>query len=72
MSEKWEKQSAKEDFKKWALIEEISWRQNSRQIWLKEGDSNTRFFHRMANTRRRKNFMQKIKVGGEWLTGKLR
>ena len=24
-----------EEFKKWALFEEISWRQKSREIWLK-------------------------------------
>ena len=67
LSEKGEKQKAKKDFNKWALMEEISYRQMSRQIWLKEGDRNTSFFHRMANTHRRKNSMQKIKVGGECL-----
>ncbi|RVW65596.1 putative ribonuclease H protein [Vitis vinifera] len=62
------RKEAKEDFKKWVLMEEISWRQKSRQTWLKEGDKNTRFFHKMANSNRRKNCLKKIKVNGNWLS----
>ena len=41
--------------------------QHSREIWLREGDRNTGFFHRMASAHRRNNAMDKIKVNGEWL-----
>ena len=38
-----------------ALMEEISLRQKSRETWLKEGDKNIGFFHKMANSNRRRN-----------------
>ncbi|KAJ9682487.1 hypothetical protein PVL29_018413 [Vitis rotundifolia] len=62
------RRSAKEDFQKWVLLEEISWRQKSRELWLKEGDKNTRFFHKMANVHRRRSSMARVKINGVWLT----
>ena len=38
-----------------ASWEEISWRQKSRILFVKEGDNNTCFFHQVANSRRRTN-----------------
>ena len=41
-SEEWEARSTTmEDFKKWLVMEETSWRKKSREIWVKEGDKNT-------------------------------
>ena len=59
--------TAKEDFKKWCLLEEMSWRQKFWKLWLKEGDRNTSFFHKMANSHRRRNFMEKFKIEGRWV-----
>ncbi|RVW74710.1 hypothetical protein CK203_047882 [Vitis vinifera] len=55
---------ARDEFSHCAILEEISWRQKSRALWLKEGDSNTKFFHRMANARRRGNFIGSLTVTG--------
>ena len=40
----------------------------SRELWLKEGDRNTRFFHRMASAHRRANHMDRIKINGITMT----
>jgi hypothetical protein len=46
------------------LQEEISWRQKSRALWLKEGDKCTKFFHRVANMNKRSNSMESLLVNG--------
>ena len=62
------KKEAKEGYAKWVNLEEIHWRQLSRELWLREGDINTGYFHRMANAHRRRNTMDRIKVSGVWLS----
>ena len=42
------------------LKEEVYWRQKSRIKWIKEGDCNSKFFHRVANGRRNKKFIKSL------------
>jgi len=54
----------KEELARVLHIEEISWRQKSRVLWLREGDCNTKFFHRTANLRKKFNFMSGVEIQG--------
>ena len=49
------------------MLEEITWSQKSREVWLKEGDRNTSFFHKMVNAHRRRNNVDEIRINGVWL-----
>ncbi|KAF1894928.1 hypothetical protein Lal_00022422 [Lupinus albus] len=40
--------------------------QKSRAKWLKEGDSNSKFFHGYINSRRRSNSIQGLRINGLW------
>jgi hypothetical protein len=46
------------------LMEEVSWRQKSRILWLKEGDKCSKFFHSMANSHRRYNSIDSLMIEG--------
>uniref|UniRef100_A0A2N9G614 Uncharacterized protein n=1 Tax=Fagus sylvatica TaxID=28930 RepID=A0A2N9G614_FAGSY len=45
-------------------LEEICWRQKSRVKWLKEGDKNTKYFHTVANSHRRRNSIRQLSING--------
>eukprot|EP00253_Pinus_taeda_P006521 PITA_06521 len=49
--------------KKILQIRETTWRLKSRALWIKEGDKNTKFFHRFSNHRRKLNTIWQIKDG---------
>ncbi|WJZ92597.1 hypothetical protein VitviT2T_011582 [Vitis vinifera] len=62
------KKEAKDGYAKWVKMDEIHWRQLSRELWLREGDKNTGYFHRMANAHRRRHTMERVKISGVWLS----
>ena len=53
------------DLEQNTLLDEISWRQKSRVLWLKEDDKNSKFFHHMANSHRRANRIGSLYVNNE-------
>ncbi|KAK3199335.1 hypothetical protein Dsin_022750 [Dipteronia sinensis] len=56
---------------KWLHSEEVQWRQKSHLKWLLEGDRNTHFFHCVASSRRRMNFIGDIIFDGVQLSDPL-
>ena len=40
------------------LREEIHWRQKAKVKWVKDGDCNSKLFHKVANRRRNRNFIK--------------
>lgn len=46
-------------------LEEIKWKQKAKVQRLKEGDNNTKFFHRIASTRRNFNSIFKLTINNE-------
>ena len=57
------------ELNEWLLRNEILWKQKSREVWLKEGDKNSKFFHLSTIIRRRRNSIDAIKNdSGEWIT----
>ena len=52
------------ELEKASLLEEICWRQESRVLCIREGDKNTKFFHRLVNSHRRFNSNDSPMVDG--------
>ncbi|KAH1192341.1 Coiled-coil domain-containing protein SCD2 [Glycine max] len=50
-----------------SLLYESIMRQKSRSKWIKEGDGNTSYFHRIINLSRRRNNLRGLHIDGNWV-----
>ncbi|GAU25065.1 hypothetical protein TSUD_257590 [Trifolium subterraneum] len=57
------------DFWKQLIHKESLLKQKSRMRWVKEGDSNSKFFHESIKSRRRRNQLVALKDGDRWVQG---
>ncbi|XP_074315412.1 uncharacterized protein LOC141651607 [Silene latifolia] len=71
-----ERKRVVKDIAKLLNQEEVFWRQRSKALWLKEGDRNTKYFHRKAGQRKKRNHIAMLvdregreQVGVEAITG---
>uniref|UniRef100_A0A803PUD0 Reverse transcriptase domain-containing protein n=1 Tax=Cannabis sativa TaxID=3483 RepID=A0A803PUD0_CANSA len=61
--------AAELEFNNVLLQKEVFWKQRSKQLWLREGDQNSKYFHAMASSRRRNNLIHKLRnADGGWVT----
>ena len=53
----------------WAVAQaqESLMRQKAKARWIKEGDGNSKFFHRVVNTNHRSNTLRGVLVNGVWI-----
>ncbi|KAL0390870.1 UNVERIFIED_CONTAM: hypothetical protein Scaly_0444100 [Sesamum calycinum] len=58
--------SDKAELSKLILQEETFWKQRSKDLWLKEGDRNSSFFHAKASRRHQMNSIRKLRNPDEW------
>ncbi|KAL8099026.1 hypothetical protein AgCh_031650 [Apium graveolens] len=59
--------TARWNFLKLLEKEEIFWHQLAKQFWLRDGDKNTRFFHKFVSTRKENNRITRLKDdNGDW------
>lgn len=59
-----ERRNAQAELWGWLRRKETYWAQNSRAKWVKEGDKNTKYFHALASSRKRRNCITSVSANG--------
>ncbi|RVW90395.1 hypothetical protein CK203_045762 [Vitis vinifera] len=54
------KEKKKRELEELILREEIHWRQKAKVKWVKEGDCNSKFYHKVANGRRNRKYIKEL------------
>ena len=62
-----ELKKAQSDLWEQSILHESILRQKSRCKWIKEGDSNTSYFHKIINSSRRRNALRGMQINGSWV-----
>ena len=52
--------SRKGELEELILREEIHWRQKAKVKWVKEGDCNSKFYHKVANDMRNRKYIKEL------------
>uniref|UniRef100_A0A2N9GPX3 Reverse transcriptase zinc-binding domain-containing protein n=1 Tax=Fagus sylvatica TaxID=28930 RepID=A0A2N9GPX3_FAGSY len=56
------------ELNEWLEWEELKWKQKSKELWLRKGDRNSKFFHLSTVVRRRRNLISEIQLSdGQWI-----
>ena len=56
------------ELNEWLIRNDVLWKQKSRELWLRDGDRNTKFFHLSTIIRRRHNSIDAVRSdSGDWI-----
>jgi hypothetical protein len=56
------------ELNEWLIRTDVLWKQKSRELWLRDGDRNTKFFHLSTIIRRRHNSIDAVRSdSGDWI-----
>lgn len=64
------REGCRKEFQLLALKEEVYWRQRSKISWLKEGNRNTKFFHKVTSHNKSLNVIYGLMINGIWTQNK--